>query len=155
MIQVDTLNTLCNSYLSSKKSNKYFCLTVVANIFLIILASQILWTHSRLADLAIYYFLLSSKDLSIRCLESYLTGYPCFLYLQGFVCLEHSTTLCTLFLIYYLLYLLQIVCKVLISSANVKLQFYLSTQTLILCCNLSTQLLHFLLNFRPCVLRQV
>ena len=31
--QADTLNTLCNSYLSSNKSNKFFSLTVVANIF--------------------------------------------------------------------------------------------------------------------------
>ena len=61
VIQADTLNTLCNSYLSSKKSNKSFCLTVVANILLIILASsQILWT--QLKDWLTWtfnYFLLS------------------------------------------------------------------------------------------------
>ena len=34
MIQADTLNTL-----SSEKSNKHFCLTVVPNMFLMILAS--------------------------------------------------------------------------------------------------------------------
>ena len=39
VIQADTLNILCNSYLSSKKSNKSFCLTVVAIIFFTILAS--------------------------------------------------------------------------------------------------------------------
>ena len=39
VIQADTLNTLCNLYLSRKKSNKSLCLTVIANIFVIILAS--------------------------------------------------------------------------------------------------------------------
>ena len=38
-MQANTPHNLCNSYLSSKKSNKSFCLTVVAHIFLIILAS--------------------------------------------------------------------------------------------------------------------
>ena len=61
VIQADTLNTSCNLYLSSKKSNKSFCLTVVANILLIILASsQILWT--QLKDWLTWtfnYFLLS------------------------------------------------------------------------------------------------
>ena len=39
VIQADIPNTLRNYYLSSEKSNKSFCVTVVANIFLIILAS--------------------------------------------------------------------------------------------------------------------
>ena len=39
VIQADILNTFCNSYLSSKKSNKYFRLTEVARMFSIILAS--------------------------------------------------------------------------------------------------------------------
>ena len=90
--------------------------------------TQILWTHLKLVDPALFYFLLSMKDLSTRCLESYLTDYLCFQCLQDFVWLGHRTILCTLFLISRLLYVLQIVCKVLACSANSKLLYYLSSQ---------------------------
>ena len=137
------LETLCNS-------NKYFCLNVVSNIFLIIFAFS-----SNFLDFGSSGHLLFS---SIQMSGISLDRLPLLHMSAGwvwFVWVGHSTTLPTLFLISQLLYLLQIVCKVLVCSTNAKLLYYLPTQWLTLLYNVLMQLLHFLLNLRPYVLRQV
>ena len=158
-IQADVLNTLCNPCLSSKKWNKSFCLTVIANIFLIISASYSDSLDSpKIGWSVIYYFLLSMKELSTRYLESNRlpllptsatpTSYVCRV-LFGWV----IVSLYALFSKYLIIFSKN--CKVLVCSTNAKLLYYLSILWLILYCNVSMQLLHFLLNLRPSVLRQV